>query len=408
MAMAIMSRITCRAAFSFNTALTRCLFNATSDGHVTERVEPPGPRVITSEVPGPKSKQLSSRLSQYQNSDAVHFFVDYEQSQGNYVVDVDGNVLLDIFTQIASLPLGYNHPSLVKAVKKTENMINLINRPALGSYPSADFVERLEATLLSVAPPGLCHVQTMGCGTCAVESGMKAVQMAYQVRDLIATWEKNGDPVAGLCIEPIQSEGGDNHASATFFQGLQDICDETGVYMIMDEVQTGGAVSGKFWAHEHFHLKHFPDVVTFSKKLLSGGFYFTEELKPKEGYRIYNTWVGDPVRLVLLEYVLKEIKEKDLAANAEIVGQQLLNGLKALQSEFPGLLKNARGLGTLCAVDAPTPEIRDDILKRLRNKGVHLGGCGASSIRLRPSLMFTSQHVAIFFDKMRSTVAEMV
>lgn len=76
-----------------------------------DRLEPRGPVVVTQEIPGPRSKELAARLGQYQNTDAVHFFVDYERSQGNYVVDVDGNCLLDIFTQIASLPLGYRDQS---------------------------------------------------------------------------------------------------------------------------------------------------------------------------------------------------------------------------------------------------------------------------------------------------------
>ncbi|KAK3768506.1 hypothetical protein RRG08_060868 [Elysia crispata] len=480
----------------FNEAFARCHSETTAQTQVTE---PSRPCVLTSEVPGPKSRELSARLNSYQNTDAVHFFVDYERSHGNYVVDVDGNCLLDIFTQISSLPLGYNHPRLVEVSKRPENMITLINRPALGSYPPIDFVDRLVNSLMSVAPPGLSQMQTMGCGTCSIESGQKAVYMAYQrrlrgsrpysqdemntslmnqspgspklsflsftnafhgrcmgalgmshakwfhkldfpvpdwpiarfpqlqypleeftrenqeeekrcldqVRELIEAWAKRGEPVAGICVEPVQAEGGDNHASAAFFQGLQDICDETGVYLMLDEVQTGGGTTGKFWAHEHFQLKHSPDVVTFSKKLLSGGFFFTEELRPTEGYRIYNTWIGDPMRLILFEHVLKEIKDGGLIANAEQVGQQLQDGLKALQIEFPGLLQKARGLGALCAVDVPTVELRDSILQRMRNKGVHLGGCGTSTIRLRPSLMFRSHHADIFLDTLWTTLKEM-
>ena len=62
----------------------------------------------------------------------------------------------------------------------------------------------------------------------------------------------------------------------------------------MDEVQTGGGPTGKMWAHEFFELDGPPDIVTFSKKMLTGGFYNKPELSPKQSYRVFNTWVGDP------------------------------------------------------------------------------------------------------------------
>ena len=62
----------------------------------------------------------------------------------------------------------------------------------------------------------------------------------------------------------------------------------------MDEVQTGGGPTGKMWAHEHFDLPEAPDIVSFSKKMQTGGFFHKTELRPKAPYRILNTWVGDP------------------------------------------------------------------------------------------------------------------
>ena len=62
----------------------------------------------------------------------------------------------------------------------------------------------------------------------------------------------------------------------------------------MDEVQTGGGPTGKMWAHEHFDLPEAPDIVSFSKKMQTGGFFHKTELRPKAPYRILTTWVGDP------------------------------------------------------------------------------------------------------------------
>jgi len=460
--------------------------------------EPSAPLMHTS-VPGPKSRALAKNLDELQNVDAVHFFVDYEKSKGNYVVDVDNNTMLDVFTQIASLPLGYNHPRMIQALTDPKNLSTFINRPALASYPPADFVERLLGTLLSVAPAGLKQVQTMGCGTCANESGQKAIAMAYQrkvrggrpaseeemstsvmnqapgspklsflsfkgafhgrcmgalamshakwfhkldfpvpdwpiapfpqlkypleehvrenaleekkcleqVADQIEKYARRGEPVAGVCIEPIQSEGGDNHASPAFFQALQDLCKENGAYFMIDEVQTGCGSTGKFWAHEHFHLKQPPDVLTFSKKMLSGGFYYTDELKPKEGYRIYNTWVGDPSKLILLEQVIDEIFTKRLLDNVTVTGNILLNGLKELQTQYPGMLMNPRGLGSLVAVDMVDTQRRDQIMGKLRNYGVHTGGCGTATLRLRPSLLFKQHHANIFLETLSRVLNEL-
>lgn len=94
-----------------------------------------------------------------------------------------------------------------------------------------------------------------------------------EVEDLIEKYNKKGVPVAGIVVEPIQSEGGDNEASPEFFQGLQKIAKKYGAGFLIDEVQTGAGATGKMWCHQHFNLESPPDIVTFSKKMLLGGFY---------------------------------------------------------------------------------------------------------------------------------------
>ena len=128
---------------------------------------------MTTEVPGPKSKSLHSELSQIQAMDSVHFFADYKSSIGNYIADVDGNVMLDVFTQISSVPIGYNHPSLLSAFSSPDSLSVLANRPALGVYPGHDWVSQLRSVLLAAAPPGLDQVTTMMCGSCSNENAFK-------------------------------------------------------------------------------------------------------------------------------------------------------------------------------------------------------------------------------------------
>merc|ERR1712080_120151 len=211
------------------------------------------------------------------------------------------------------------------------------------------------------------------------------------VEELIQKATADGAPVAGVICEPIQAEGGDNHASPAFFQALREICNKYDISLMMDEVQTGGGATGKMWCHQHFGIE--ADVVSFSKKMVSGGYSI-----------IWNT---DPPKVIMLEQVVKTIQEENLLQRVEAAGNTIMSGLTQLQSVFPHLLSKARGRGTFCAVDLPSVETRDTLLHTLRQRGVHLGGCGESSVRIRPSLTFTPQHANIMLDGLNDALREM-
>lgn len=131
-----------------------------------------------------------------------------------------------------------------------------------------------------------------------------------------------------------------------------------------------------FRCHEHFELDGPPDVVTFSKKMQLGGFYHTLALRPQQEYRIFNTWVGDPGKLLLLESIVKTIKRDNLIENVNRAGAVLKAGLLALQKEFPCILNSTRGRGTFLAINAKDAKTRDSLVTRLKQKGVQSGGCG--------------------------------
>lgn len=458
--------------------------------------EYPASEIVTTSVPGPKSQQQLERLSALQNTGAVNFFADYAASRGNYLVDVDGNRFLDVYGQIASLPLGYNHPRVLAAMTDKDNLAMLAQRPCLGVFPPGDWVDRIADTLLKVAPKGLEDVNTLMCGSCSNENAYKAVFMWFQTKlrggkppskedlescmthDLPGTpnlsilsfqggfhgrlfgclstthskaihkvdvpafdWpvapfpalkyplEANEaaneaeearclnevekllkhssqvtDPkdsrIAGMIVEPIQAEGGDNHASPAFFRALRDLAAQYGVAFIVDEVQTGGGSTGKFWAHEHWALKNPPDLVTFSKKLQTGGFFAKEEFRLQEGYRIFNTWMGDPTKMITLQAVLEAVESDSLLDNVVVTGEYLKAGLHDVAAEFPALVSNVRGQGTYLAMDFPSEAVRNEFVNLMKAKGVASGGCGVKSVRFRPALVFQPKHAAEYLDKM--------
>ncbi|XP_022910109.1 4-aminobutyrate aminotransferase, mitochondrial [Onthophagus taurus] len=449
----------------------------------------------------PASKEMLCELNKVQYAGAVQFFTDLDKSMGNYIVDADGNTILDCYTQIASMPLGYNYPSLFNVFKDESKMKILLNRVALGVYPPVNWHNYINNVLMSVAPKGLKNVQTQMCGTCANEQAFKNIfiwhanqsrsgskgfteeelktsmlnkppgcpqvailsfeggfhgrttgslsatrtkpihkldfpllshwpaakfpQYKYpldehkcenlaedkkclaQVEDIIEKQRKNGCPVAGVIIEPIQSEGGDNEASPEFFKELQKICKKNKIAFLIDEVQTGCGATGKMWCHEWFDLPLPPDIVCFSKKMQFGGYYHTEEMRPDQPYRVFNTWMGDPARLFILEEVINVIQTERLLDSVEVVGCYTKCGLSELCKEFPNIINSARGRGLLLAVNAKDTKTRDTILSKLKSKGVLVGGCGSLSVRLRPALIFQKNHADIFLDKFRETLCEM-
>ncbi|PAA65565.1 hypothetical protein BOX15_Mlig019532g2 [Macrostomum lignano] len=460
--------------------------------------EPAGPSIRTDSVPGPRSKQLMEEANKKQLPHGIYFFADYSKSSGNYIVDVDGNTLLDMFMQISSLPFGYNHPALQKVAKSKEFLEMSINRPALGVCPPSDWVDRLNASLLSVAPKGLSRVQTMMCGSCANENAIKMLFMRYMAKqragrpvsqqELDSTmlneppgtprlsilsfkrsfhgrtlgvlsctrskaihkldvpafqWpavdfpaykypleqhqehnakqeklslaqveetvnrQRATEPVAGLIVEPILAEGGDIHARPEYFRALRSLCSKLDVPLLVDEVQTGGGLCGTYWAHEQWGLDSPPDAVTFSKRTLLGGIYFSDNLVPDQQYRVYNTWLGEPSKVMLLEAVIRTIKEEKLMDSVLEAGTALTKGLEGLSQRYPQLINSPRGLGIMCAVDFADTNSRNEAVQRLRNKGIHTGGCGEVGLRFRPALIFKEKHAKLFLETFDSVLKSM-
>lgn len=453
--------------------------------------EPELPTFATERIPGPKSLAINEELGSVFDNRASYFVSDYHNSVGNYISDADGNKLLDVYCQIASIPLGYNNPALAQAASSPQMVSAMINRPALACFPQADYAEILKDGILAAAPPGMNKVWTALSGSCANETAFKAAfmyqaakqrgSMDFSAEELqscmvnlppgspnrvILSFEKGfhgrlfgslsatrskplhkldipafswpvapfprlkyplneyaaenaqeeneclelfegiiksypPHKIAAIIVEPVQSEGGDNHASPAFFNGLREITTKHEILMIVDEVQTGVGASGKFWAHEHWNMTQPPDMVTFSKKFQAAGFYFADpELQPSQPYRQFNTWCGDPTRAILAKAIYEQISKHNLVERTAEVGDYLYTHLEALAEKYPKVISNLRGkgYGTFIAWDCDSAQHRNELLLKLRGAGINVGGCGDFSVRLRPTLMFEQKHADILLD----------
>jgi len=227
-----------------------------------------------------------------------------------------------------------------------------------------------------------------------------------EVERLIEEKAEEGQTVAGVVIEPIQGEGGDNWASPSFFKQLQAICKKRDILFMVDEVQTGVAITGKMWAFEHWGLDEAPDAVIFAKKMISAGFFYKSNLIPHEAFRVFNTWMGDPHKLVILKAVLETIREDKLIENMAVQGHALQSGLLDLQSKYSDVIKNVRGVGSLVAFDGSDPGTRDNIIKLMSNRGVLTAGCGKETVRLRPATILEGSHVEIFLAALDDILGE--
>jgi len=223
------------------------------------------------------------------------------------------------------------------------------------------------------------------------------------IQNLIKNKEKS---IVALIVEPIQAEGGDNQASSYFFKNLRKICKHHNITFIVDEVQTGCCATGKWWCHEHWDLgpEDAPDIVTFAKKMQACGFYYKKHFSPHQGFRLINTWCGEPSKLLQLKAVIETIREENLLDVVNKSGSYLLEGLLGLQEKYPQKILNVRGIGTFLAFDCKDDKKRDEMIVNLRKNGIAVGGCGTQSIRIRPALIFEVKHCKIFIDALNNVL----
>ncbi|MCZ6599481.1 MAG: L-lysine 6-transaminase [Acidobacteria bacterium] len=406
-------------------------------------------------------------LKRFMLVDGFDVVIDFEKSSGSRIVDArSGKSFLDMFTMVASHPLGMNHPRLMEASMREHLGRMAVNKPSNSDIYSAELAEFVHNFATHAAPSWMKHLFFVSGGALAVENSIKvafdwkvrknmsrgvsgevgsrvlhfrecfhgrsgytlsmtdtdpsktmyfpkfdwprienpkmafpctgdaleAVQQAEEraLGQIMAAIAENGDDIAALILEPIQGEGGDNHFRPEFFRALRKICDEHAIFFILDEVQTGMGMTGRWWAHEHAGVE--PDAIAFGKKTQVCGIAVGPRVdevpdncfaKPS---RINSTWGGNLVDMVRCSRFIDVIREDNLMENAAARGRQALARLGELQAGRPGAMGNIRGQGLLVAFDLADPSHRPSLLSRAFENGLLILPAGTSSLRLRPAL----------------------
>jgi len=407
-------------------------------------------------------------LKKWMLVDGFDVLIDFEKSKGCRIVDArNGRSYLDMFSMVASQPLGMNHPGLTEPAFLEKIGRVAINNPTNSDIYAADTAAFVETFMKMAAGPAMKHLFLVAGGTLGVENALK-VAFDWKVRKNFAkgykeekghqvihfrdcfhgrsgytlsltntdpaktkyfpkfNWPRvpnpkvtfpldgdnlkavekaeteslaaikkaitdNKDDVAALIIEPIQGEGGDNHFRPEFFRALRQVCDESEVFFIIDEVQTGVALTGKFWAYQHYGIE--PDAIAFGKKVQVCGCLVSARVDEvenncfKESSRINSTWGGNLVDMVRSTRYLEVIEKHNLIENCATTGAYALTKLQEMQKEFQASVTNARGRGLFMAIDLVDPAMRPAVMKHALDAGMLILPSGKSAIRFRPPVI---------------------
>jgi len=361
--------------------------------------------------------------------------------------DVNGRRLIDFGSGIAVLATGHRHPRIVAAVKQQldsfhhtcfqvtpyESYIALcekLNALTPGNFPkkTALFTTGVEAvenaikvakvatgrnaviafsgafhgrTLMGMALTGKVHPYKAGFGAMPADIWhvpFPAQALGVTVDDSIAALEKlfkaDVDPqrVAAIILEPVQGEGGFYVAPAALFRQLRAICDAHGILLVVDEVQTGFGRTGKLFALEHMGVD--ADLITMAKSL-AGGFPLSAltgraelmDAAPPGG--LGGTYAGHPLAVAAALAVIDVMQAEQLAARAQLLGEQMMQALRALQARVPELAE-VRGLGAMVAAEFKDPATGAPLAARVKRiqelaleRGLLLLTCGVHANVIR-------------------------
>jgi len=266
--------------------------------------------------------------------------------------------------------------------------------------------------------PGVHHVRYpdiyRGCSGGVEDAEKFALGCARFIEDKLFKTTLPPEEVAAIFIEPIQGEGGYVVAPTIFMQELRRICDRHGILLVVDEVQSGIARTGKWWAVQHTGVE--PDMVCIAKGIASGmplGVVMTKaEIMDWVPGSHASTFGGNPLCIAAALATLNVIEKEGLMANSAKVGGHMMKRM----ADWPQKLKlvgDVRGRGLMIGVDIvkdkATKEYaaaeRDRIVELAFERGVLFLGCGPSTVRLCPPLIVTEEEADVAVDVLEECIA---
>ncbi len=382
-------------------------------------------------------------------------FGDVEASaRGCIVTTATGAEYLDCLGGYGVFTLGHSHPRVVEAVRRQLETMPLSSRTFF-SAPVAELAERLAR----IAPGALQYTFVCNSGTEAVEGALKIARLAsgrhrfictvggfhgksmgslsatgrevfrrpfdplvpgfvhVPFDDVQAIADAMNDETAGVLVEPIQGEGGIRCPSDTYLPRLREICDASGAYLILDEVQTGMGRTGAMFACEHYGVA--PDIMTLAKALGGGvmpigAVMATPEIWSRaftENPLLHtSTFGGNPLACAAAIATLEVIEAEGLVAAAAERGSQMRAGLAQIQSRFPEALVEVRGKGLLLGIEFAVKDVAELTINGMARRGVIAAYTlnNPHVIRLEPPAVISEAQVSRAIEVIGEAVAEAV
>jgi len=387
---------------------------------------------LKTEIPGPRSLEILERLRASVAAPlSITFPIAAAEARGATLTDVDGNTFVDFAGGVGCLNVGHSHPHVVQAAQEQLDRFSHTDFTVVPYEIYATLSERL----LARAPlGGPAKAAFFNAGTEAVENAVKFAR-AYTGRQAVIGFEgafhgrtylslaltsktrpyKEGlgpfapevyrvpfndvaaihgafrtlvaaEDVAAIVFEPVQGEGGFIPATQEFVEGVRAICDEHGIVMVCDEVQTGFARTGRFFAIEHFGVT--PDLITVAKSIAMGiplsGVLGKAAIMdaPQEG-GVGGTYVGNPVAQAAALAVLDVIEDEGLVERSSAIGETIRSRMVAWQGRWPAI-RDVRGLGSMLAIELADAEVASAVVQAALERGLLLlkAGVTGSSIRV--------------------------
>jgi 4-aminobutyrate aminotransferase len=399
------------------------------------------PRLVT-EIPGPNARSVirqDHRVTSPSLPRAYAFAP--ARGAGAMVEDVDGNAFLDFNAAIAVCSTGHAHPQVVEAIREQAGKLlhysasdfflpiyaetcGRLDQIAPMSAPTRSFLtnsgtEAVEAAVklarhhtgrqYVLAFFGAFHGRSYGSvsltaskstyragfgpmlpGVLHAPFGDEDPDLDF-VRNHLFKQLVNPDEVAAVVVEPIQGEGGYVFPADGWLSKLRDLCDEHGILLVADEVQSGMGRTGKMWAVQHDGVE--PDILLAGKGMASGmplgAMTARADLMTWPMGAHGSTYGGNPVSCAAALATI-DLIEKELMANATEVGRLLLDGLGELAARQP-LIAGVEGLGLMIGTYFHSPEVADAVEVAAFRQGLLTLRCGDAAIRVSPPLAINAE-----------------